>query len=74
MVVALEKTYQATPEPKIVIAVGACACSAGIFGDTYAATGGVDTILPVDAYIPGCPPRPEALIYWLLTAMNKVQD
>lgn len=74
MVVALEKTYHATPEPKIVIAVGACACSGGIFGDTYAATGGVDTVLPVDVYIPGCPPRPEALIYGLLTAMNKVQD
>lgn len=74
MVVALEKTYQATPEPKIVIAVGACACSGGIFGNTYATTGGVDTILPVDVYIPGCPPRPESLIYGLLTAMSKIQS
>ena len=74
MVVALEKTYQATPEPKIVIAAGACACSGGIFGNTYATTGGVDTILPVDVYIPGCPPRPEALIYGLLTAMSKIQS
>lgn len=74
MVVALEKTYQATPEPKIVIAVGACACSGGIFGNTYATTGGIDAILPVDVYIPGCPPRPEALIYGLLTAMSKIQS
>lgn len=74
MVVALEKTYKATPEPKIVIAVGACACSGGIFGNTYATTGGVDAILPVDVYIPGCPPRPEALIYGLLTAMSKIQS
>ncbi len=72
MVVALEKTYNATPEPKIVIAVGACACSGGIFGNTYATTGGVDAIIPVDVYIPGCPPRPEALIYGLLTAMSKI--
>jgi Ni,Fe-hydrogenase III small subunit/formate hydrogenlyase subunit 6/NADH:ubiquinone oxidoreductase subunit I len=72
MVVALKKTYQATPNPKIVIAVGACACSGGIFGDTYATSGGVDTILPVDMYIPGCPPRPEALIYGLLSTMNKI--
>lgn len=73
MVVALQKTYWATPEPKMVIAAGVCACSGGIFGNTYATTGGVDTILPVDIYIPGCPPRPEALIYGLLTAMGKIQ-
>ena len=73
MVVALEKTYQATPEPKIVIAAGACACSGGIFGNTYATTGGVDTLLSVDVYIPGCPPRPGALIYGLLTAMSKIR-
>ena len=73
MAIALEKTCQATPEPKIVIAVGACACSGGIFGNTYATTGGVDTLLPVEVYIPGCPPRPEALIYGILTAMNKIQ-
>ncbi len=73
MAIALEKTYQATPEPKIVIAVGACACSGGIFGNTYVTTGGVDTLLPVEVYIPGCPPRPEALIYGILTAMNKIQ-
>lgn len=73
MAIALEKTYQATPEPKIVIAVGACACSGGIFGNTYATTGGVDALLPVEVYIPGCPPRPEALIYGILTAMNKIR-
>ena len=54
MEIALLRTYEATPSPKIVIAVGACACSGGIFGDTYATTGGIDKIVPVDVYIPGC--------------------
>ncbi len=74
MKVALEKTYNATPAPKIVIAAGACACSGGIFRDTYATTCGVDTVLPVDVYIPGCPPRPEALIYGLLIAIEKIKS
>lgn len=73
MKIALEKTFQSTPTPKIVLAVGACACSGGIFGDTYATTGGIDTVLPVDVYIPGCPPRPEALIYGLLMAIDKIK-
>ncbi|MFN3654111.1 MAG: NADH-quinone oxidoreductase subunit NuoB [Candidatus Nitrosotenuis sp.] len=71
MEIALLRTYEATPQPKIVIAVGACACSGGIFGDTYATTGGIDKIIPVDVYIPGCPPRPQVLIYGLLLAINK---
>jgi Ni,Fe-hydrogenase III small subunit len=71
MEVALLQTYNATPGPKIVIAVGACACSGGIFGDTYATTGGIDKIVPVDVYIPGCPPRPQALLEGLLLAINK---
>lgn len=74
MIMALKKTYLSTPEPKIVIAAGACACSGGIFGNTYATTGGVDAILPVDVYIPGCPPRPESLIYGLLIAMDKIKS
>ncbi len=71
MEIALKRTYDATPDPKIVVAVGACACSGGIFGDTYATTGGIDKIVPVDVFIPGCPPRPQALIYGLFLALNK---
>lgn len=74
MEIALKKTYDATPGPKLVVAVGACACSGGIFGNTYATTGGIDKIIPVDVYIPGCPPRPQALIYGLLLAINKKLD
>jgi Ni,Fe-hydrogenase III small subunit len=71
MEIALRKTYDATPEPRIVVAVGACGCSGGIFGEaTYAAVGGVDRVLPVDVYIPGCPPRPQAILNGLLVAMG----
>jgi Ni,Fe-hydrogenase III small subunit/NAD-dependent dihydropyrimidine dehydrogenase PreA subunit len=71
MEIALQKTYEATPEPRIVVAVGACGCSGGIFGEgTYAAVGGVDRVLPVDVYIPGCPPRPQAILNGLLVAMG----
>ncbi len=72
MEIALLRTYEATPTPKIVIAAGACACSGGIFGDTYATTGGIDKIVPVDVYIPGCPPRPELLIQGLLLAVDRM--
>jgi Ni,Fe-hydrogenase III small subunit/ferredoxin len=72
MEVALLRTYEATPDPKIVIAVGACACSGGIFGDTYATTGGIDKVIPVDVYIPGCPPRPQVLIQGLLLAVDRM--
>lgn len=73
MTIALLRTYEATPDPKIVIAVGACACSGGIFGDTYATTGGIDKVVPVDVYIPGCPPRPEILLQGLLLAVNRMK-
>lgn len=72
MEVALKRTYEATPDPKIVVAVGACGCSGGIFGDTYATTGGIDKVVPVDVYIPGCPPRPEAILYGLLLAVDRI--
>jgi Ni,Fe-hydrogenase III small subunit/formate hydrogenlyase subunit 6/NADH:ubiquinone oxidoreductase subunit I len=71
MEIALRRTYEATPEPRIVVAVGACGCSGGIFGErTYAAIGGVDRVVPVDVYVPGCPPRPQAIIAALLVAMG----
>jgi len=71
MEIALQRTYDATPEPRIVVAVGACGCSGGIFGEgTYAGAGGVDRVLPVDVYIPGCPPRPQAILNGLLVAMG----
>ena len=71
MEIALTKAFEATPEPRVVVAVGACGCSGGIFGEaTYAAVGGVDRVVPVDVYIPGCPPRPQAILNGLLVAMG----
>jgi Ni,Fe-hydrogenase III small subunit/formate hydrogenlyase subunit 6/NADH:ubiquinone oxidoreductase subunit I len=71
MEVALLRTYEAAPEPRVVVAVGACGCSGGLFGErTYASVGGVDRVVPVDVYIPGCPPPPEAILNGLLVAMD----
>jgi Ni,Fe-hydrogenase III small subunit/formate hydrogenlyase subunit 6/NADH:ubiquinone oxidoreductase subunit I len=71
MEIALLRTYEATPDPRVVVAVGACGCSGGLFGEgTYASVGGVDRVLPVDVYIPGCPPRPQAILNGLLVAMG----
>jgi Ni,Fe-hydrogenase III small subunit/formate hydrogenlyase subunit 6/NADH:ubiquinone oxidoreductase subunit I len=71
MEVAVRRTYEATPEPRVVVAVGACGCSGGLFGEgTYASVGGVDKVLPVDVYVPGCPPRPQAILNGLLVAMG----
>lgn len=69
---ALIKTYHATPEPRIVIAMGTCACSGGIFSNSYATKNGIDTTVPVDVYIPGCPPRPQAIIYGFLLALERL--
>jgi Ni,Fe-hydrogenase III small subunit/formate hydrogenlyase subunit 6/NADH:ubiquinone oxidoreductase subunit I len=73
MELALKKTYDATPDPKIVVAVGACGISGGIFGTNYATRGGVDRIIPVDVYVPGCPPRPQALLYGILLAVGRLK-
>lgn len=68
---ALIKAYNAVPDPKLVVAVGACACSGGIFRDSYATLGGIDGIMPVDVYIPGCPPRPQSILYGILMAVGR---
>jgi Ni,Fe-hydrogenase III small subunit len=73
MELALRKTYDATPEPRLVVAVGACGCSGGIFGQNYASLGGVDKVIPVDVYIPGCPPNPHALLHGILTAVGRIE-
>ena len=71
MEIALRRTYDAAPDPRIVVAIGACGCSGGIFREgTYASVGGVDRIVPVDVYVPGCPPRPQAILHGLLVAMG----
>lgn len=72
MELALRKTYDAMPAPRLVVAVGACGCSGGIFGQNYASLGGVDAVLPVDVYIPGCPPNPHALLHGILLAMERL--
>ena len=68
---ALARTYNATPDPKWVVAVGDCALNGGIFAGSYAVTGGVSAVLPVDLHIPGCPPRPVQLLRGLLALVEK---
>lgn len=65
------RVYRQIPEPKVVVAVGSCAISGGTFVGSYVMEGPVDRIVPVDAYVPGCPPRPEAIIKGLVMALNR---
>src|SRR5438094_390309 len=74
MELALRKTYEAMPAPRLVVAVGACGCSGGIFGTNYASLGGVDRVIPVDVYIPGCPPNPHALLHGILLAIGRATE
>ena len=67
---ALRRTYEAMPAPKLVVAVGDCGCTGGIFGESYASLGRVANVLPVDVAVPGCPPRPVALLQAILTAVT----
>jgi Ni,Fe-hydrogenase III small subunit len=67
---ALERTHAATPAPKWVVAVGDCAVNGGLFAGSYAVTGGVSNVLPVDLHIPGCPPTPTALLKGLLALLG----
>ncbi len=70
MAIALRRTYDATPEPKIVVAVGDCGCHGGIFGESYACVGRVSNVIPVDVEVPGCPPTPTALLRGILAAIT----
>lgn len=69
---AARRTYDAMPEPRLVVATGACAISGGVFAGTYAGRNGIGEVLPVDVLVPGCPPRPEALIHGLLVAVERM--
>jgi len=67
---ALKIAYEATPDPKLVVAVGECGCNGGIFGESYASCGAVSNVIPVDVSVPGCPPPPLAILQGILTAVS----
>jgi NADH-quinone oxidoreductase subunit B len=69
----IRRIWQQMPQPKWAIAMGACASSGNIF-DNYAVVQGIDTIIPVDVYVPGCPPRPEGLMYGIMMLQQKVKN
>jgi Ni,Fe-hydrogenase III small subunit len=70
MELALKRTYDATPDPKLVVAVGDCGCSGGIFGCSYASAGAVDNVIPVNVAVAGCPPTPNRILAGILTAIT----
>ncbi|BCS81465.1 NADH-quinone oxidoreductase subunit B family protein [Anaerocellum diazotrophicum] len=70
----LKAIYEQMPHPKAVVAVGACACSGGIFKECYNTLGGADTVVPVDVYVPGCAPRPEAIMEGILKAAQLLEE
>jgi Ni,Fe-hydrogenase III small subunit/ferredoxin len=73
MAFAVKQTYEAVPAPKLVVAVGACGCSGGIFAGSHAVVGAVDKVIPVDAYIPGCPPTPSMLLTGILQVLRHTE-
>lgn len=70
MEVALRRTYDATPDPKLVVAIGDCGCTGGVFGESYASRGRVSNVIPVDVAVPGCPPSPARIMAGILTAIS----
>jgi Ni,Fe-hydrogenase III small subunit len=70
METALRRTFDATPDPKLVVAVGDCGCDGGIFGESYATCGRIANVIPVDVAVPGCPPTPTAILQGILTAVS----
>lgn len=71
---SLMATFEATPAPKMVVAVGTCAIGGGVLKETYAHFGGIDKLVPVYVYVPGCPPRPEMILEGIFTALNKYEQ
>jgi Ni,Fe-hydrogenase III small subunit len=69
MEVALRRTFDAIPDPKLVVAAGECACTGGVFGESYASRGRIANVIPVDVAVPGCPPAPRQIIQGILTAV-----
>lgn len=67
---SLRRLMEATPDPKLVFAIGSCACGGDMWFDSYNIWGGADKVIPVDYYIPGCPPRPEAILYGVAVALG----
>ncbi len=70
----VKQIYDQMPEPKVVVAIGICACNGGIFKECYNILGGVDTVIPVDAYVPGCAARPEAIIDAVVTGLGILEQ
>jgi Ni,Fe-hydrogenase III small subunit len=70
MIEALRRTYDATPDPKLVVAIGDCGCTGGIFGESYASAGRVANVIPVNVAVPGCPPSPLRIMSGILTAIT----
>ncbi len=68
----LKRTYEATPDPKIVIAIGDCAHNCGVFKDSYAVVGGVDKVIPVNVFVAGCPPEPIGILRGILLALDRL--
>ena len=70
----VKQLYEQMPNPKVVVAVGICACNGGVFKDTYNIKGGVDTVIPVDIYVPGCAARPESIIDGVVKAVKLLEE